>query len=262
MQDLLPENTDVLILVGGQGKRLRQVVCDRPKPMADINGHPFLDILINYVSGYGFRRIILCTGYMGSLVREHYRTVTNDIEILFSQEEEPLGTGGAVKNAKALIRSDPFLVMNGDSFCAADLGTLVDFHKKMDALLSIVLTHSDTSRDYGSVTLNSCCRITSFSEKVPRAEKSIVNAGIYLMNKDIFSYMPPERRFSLEYDLFPGMVGGRCYGFVTQTRLTDIGTPEQYEAAQGLLSTYDSFDKSKIKMQNLGNIAPFHNFDI
>lgn len=236
MQNLSPENTDVLILVGGQGKRLRQIVGDRPKPLADINGHPFLDILIDYVSGYGFGRIILCTGYMGSLVREHYQRVTEGIEIRFSEEAEPLGTGGAIKNARALIRSNPFLVMNGDSFCAADLATLVDFHKRVDALLSIVLTHSDSSGDYGSVTFDSSGRITSFSEKVSRAEKSIVNAGIYVMDEGIFSYMPRQRRFSLEYDLFPNIVGGRCYGFVTQTQLTDIGTPERYEAAKGLFS--------------------------
>ncbi len=235
MQDLSLGDADVLILVGGQGKRLRQVVGDKPKPMADIKGRPFLDILINYVSGYGFRRIILCTGHMASLVREHYRKVTDGIEILFSEEKEPLGTGGAIKNAKALIRSNPFLVMNGDSFCAADLGSLVDFHKKMNALLSIVLTYSDTTEDYGSVTFNSSGRITSFSEKVPCAGKSSVNAGIYLMNKDIFSYMPRKKRFSLEYDMFPDIAGNRCYGFVTEMQLTDIGTPERYYAAQAFL---------------------------
>ena len=154
MSQISIDTIDVVILAGGLGKRLRTLVSDRPKPMADIRGRPFLDILINYVSSYEFRRIILCTGHMGSLVREHYQKVTNDIEILFSEEKEPLGTGGAIKNAKALIQSNPFLVMNGDSFCAADLGSFVDFHKKMNALLSIVLTYSETTEDYGSVAFN------------------------------------------------------------------------------------------------------------
>ena len=232
MQDMSPENTDVLILVGGQGKRLRQVVCDKPKPLADINGRPFLDILIRYVTGYGFRRIILCTGYMSSLVKEHYRTGTDDVEILFSEEQEPLGTGGAIKNAEALIRSNPFLVMNGDSYCAADLGAFVDFHRRKNARLSIVLACSETNEEYGSVTFDFSNRITSFSEKVFRAEKTVINAGLYLMNKDVLSTMPRERRFSLEYNLFPNMVDDRSYGFVTELQLADIGTPQRYEAAK------------------------------
>lgn len=235
MSQISPQTIDVVILVGGLGKRLRMLVSDRPKPMADVKGRPFLDILINYVSCYGFRRIILCTGYMGSLVREHYQKVADGIEIVFSNEKEPLGTGGAIKNAKDLIRSNPFLVMNGDSFCAADLCNFVDFHEKMNALLSIVLTHSDTAEDYGSVVFNSSHRITSFSEKVPCSEKSSINAGIYLMNQDIFSHMPQKKRFSLEYDIFPGIAGNRCFGFVTKMQLTDIGTPERYYAAQSIL---------------------------
>ena len=231
-------NTDVLILVGGQGSRLRRIVGDKPKPMADVGGRPFLDILIKYILGYGFGRIILCTGYKASFIKEHYRKPIDGIELLFSEEKKPLGTGGAIKNAKALIQSDPFLVMNGDSFCAADLGGLVDFHKKMNALLSIVLTSSDTVKDYGSVTFDSSYRITSFCEKVSGSSKSSVNAGIYLMNTDIFSYMPRRKRFSLEYDLFPGIANNRCYGFVTEMQLTDIGTPERYEIAKGRFKTW------------------------
>lgn len=231
------ENIDVLILVGGQGKRLRQVVGDRPKPLADMNGLPFLDILIRYVTGYGFRRIILCTGYMASLVRESYRARTNEVEILFSEEQEPLGTGGAIRNAESLIRSNPFLVMNGDSFCSADLGHFVAFHQKKNARLSIVLAYSDTQEDYGSVTLDSSRRITCFSEKVSDADQPMINAGVYLMNEDIFASMPRRRRFSLEYDLFPGIVGEDCYGFVSEWPLTDIGTPERYEAAKRLFNT-------------------------
>ena len=232
MHELLAEKTDVLILVGGRGTRLQEVVYDRPKPLADINGRPFLDILISYVADYGFRRIILCTGYMRSVVRQHYQTGSDGVEILFSEEQEPLGTGGAVKNAEALIRSNPFLVMNGDSFCAADLDAFLGFHKRKNARLSIVLAGSERNEEYGSVTFDPSNRITSFSEKVFRAEKTAINAGIYLMNRDILSAMPGERRFSLEYDLFPNMVDDRSYGFVTELRLADIGTPQRYAAAK------------------------------
>lgn len=237
MSQISLQEIDVVILAGGLGKRLRTLVSDRPKPMADIRGRPFLDILIDYVSSYEFRRIILCTGYMSSSVREYYQKETDDVEIVFSNETEPLGTGGAIKNAKALIRSNPFLVMNGDSFCAADLYRFVDFHHKMNALLSIVLTHSDKTSDYGSVVFNSSYRITSFSEKVSCPGKSNINAGIYLMNKDIFSHMPQKKRFSLEYDVFPDIARGSCFGFVTEMQLTDIGTPERYHVAQSILQS-------------------------
>jgi len=98
---------DVVILCGGMGSRLRAVVSDRPKPMARINQRPFLDILIQFFSGFGFRRFILCAGYMSQVIRDHYTRRAGPCRFVISEEHTPLGTGGTIRNAEKLIQSDP-----------------------------------------------------------------------------------------------------------------------------------------------------------
>ncbi|MCK4736539.1 MAG: hypothetical protein KAT65_29065, partial [Methanophagales archaeon] len=176
-----------------------------------------------------------CVGYLKEQIKNHYDK-NQDYTITFSEEEEPLGTGGALKNARSLIRSNPFMVMNGDSICNVDFRSFVDFHIGKKALLSIVLVRSNTAEDYGSVILDVSQRIVDFNEKVAGGGENIINAGVYLMEKDIFSYMPEQSRFSLEYDLFPKIVDNRCYGFLTEGEFIDIGTPERYEKAKDLYS--------------------------
>jgi len=127
--------------------------------------------------------------------------------------------------------------MNGDSICKVNFRSFVDFHVEKKALLSIVLVRSKTAQDYGSVTLDDSQRITDFNEKITGGSRSenIINAGVYLMGKDIFSYMPEQNRFSLEYELFPKIIDeNRCYGFLTESDFIDIGTPERYEKAKML----------------------------
>ncbi len=227
---------DVVILCGGLGKRLRSVVFDQPKVLAKIGEKTFLDILIDNLLMYRFKNVILSVGYLKKQIKNHFNFDKNyDYTITFSEEEEPLGTGGAIRKAKTLIRSNPFIVMNGDSICKVDFGSFVDFHTEKKALLSIVLAHSKTAQDYGSVILDSSQRITGFNEKIAGKNKNLINAGVYLMEKDIFSYMPKQNRFSLEYDLFPKTIDNRCYGFLTESELIDIGTPERYERAINLL---------------------------
>ena len=234
------EKIDVVILCGGLGERLRPVIKEQPKVLANIGGKAFLDILIDNVLQYGFRRIILSVSYLKEQIKNHF-TYDYDkncgCKISFSKEEHPLGTGGALKKAKLLIRSNPFMVMNGDSICKVDLRNFVDFHTEKKALLSIVLVRSKTAQDYGSVTLDDSQRITGFNEKIIGGSDNLINAGIYLMEKDIFSYMPKQNRFSLEYELFPKLINNRCYGFLTESEFIDIGTPERYEKAINLLKS-------------------------
>ena len=237
---------DVVILCGGLGKRLRPVVFNQPKVLAKIGERTFLDILIDNLLLYGFKNIILSVGYLKEQIRNHFDPDKNyDYTLTFSEEEEPLGTGGALKKAKPLIRSNPFMVMNGDSICKVNFRSFFDFHIEKRALLSIVLVRSNTAEDYGSVTLDGSGRITNFNEKVAGESRSenIINAGVYLMEKDIFSYMANQNRFSLEYDLFPKIVNNRCYGFLTESGFIDIGTPERYKKAINLLK-YDVFKYS------------------
>jgi len=223
---------DVVILSGGQGMRLRKIISDRPKPMVEINQRPFLDMVINYISKYGFRRFILCVGYMAEVIQSYYLKKAGPQEILFSYEDKPLGTAGAVKNAERLILSSPFLVMNGDSFCAVDVSRFFDFHLKKGALLSMVVVGTEDTKDYGLVTLDDSDRIIRFAEKKRKKEKAFINTGIYLFEKDILSLIPSSTKYSLEHDLFPKLVGQEFYGYITEAKLIDIGTPKRYAQAR------------------------------
>lgn len=223
---------DAIILCGGLGTRLRPVVSDKPKVLAKMGEKAFIDILINNLTAHGFKNIILCVGYLKEQIKNHFSN--RDYNIIFSEEDEPLGTGGALKKAKPLIRSNPFMVMNGDSICNVDFREFFEFHIKKKGILSMVLARAKTASDFGSVMLDGSQRITSFKEKVAFKSGCLINAGIYFMQREVFSYMQ-DGRFSLEYDLFPRLIDDKCYGFITESELIDIGTPERYEKAINLI---------------------------
>jgi NDP-sugar pyrophosphorylase family protein len=225
---------DVVILCGGLGTRLRPVVSDRPKVLAQIGERTFLDILIDNLTKQGFKNIILCVGYLKEQIKNHFDR-DKDYSIMFSEEMEPLGTGGALKKARSFLKSDSFMVMNGDSICKIDFRKFYDFHVNKKGLLSMVLVRTKAAQDFGSVILDDSQRITSFMEKVVSKDECLINAGIYLMQKDVFSYMPDENRFSLEYDFFPKLIEDKCFGFTINSELIDIGTPERYEKAINLV---------------------------
>lgn len=228
------KDIDVIILCGGLGKRLRPAVPDRPKALAQIKDKPFLDILIENLREGGFNNILLCIGYLGKQIKEHFN-YKKDFNLIFSEEEVPLGTGGAIKNAIPLIKSNTFMVMNGDSIIDLNVKNFIDYHVNKKALISMVLTRSNNTGDYGTVILDKSERILSFDEKIDTVRESLINAGVYLMQKEVFSYMPEEDNFSLEYDLFPRLVKEKCYGFITENEVIDIGTPERYNKAIHLI---------------------------
>jgi len=223
---------DVVILCGGLGSRLAGVVNDRPKPMAQMGEQPFLDILIDYFSHFGFRRFVLCTGHRSQFIRDYYSRGHGSLEFVISDELSPLGTAGAVKNAEALIRSNPFLVANGDSFCPVDLAGFYDFHLAKRAFMSMAVVESENRNDAGLVAINDYQRIIGFEEKGPQAHGRCVNAGVYLFQREILSLIPANMRCSLEYDLFPKLVNSGSFAFVCGGPLIDIGTPRRYDLAK------------------------------
>lgn len=232
------EDIDVVILCGGLGTRLRSAVNDRPKAMAEIKNRPFLDILIDYIGGYRFKRFILCVGYMGDVIKKYYGEKNSDPAILFSEEKELMGTAGAIKNAEVLIRSNPFLVVNGDSFCEIDIKKFLYFHVEKKASISVALVSPGKEADYGIVALNDNKRVTSFNEKGKPDNKGFINTGIYFFNRDVLELIPVNIKYSLEYDLFPNILDKGIYGFITEERLIDIGTPERYSKAEKILSRF------------------------
>jgi NDP-sugar pyrophosphorylase family protein len=240
--DIKTDTMDVVILCGGKGKRLRTVIKDRPKVLAEINGQTFLDILIDYVTGFGFRRFIFCIGYKGDMIKRHFtidysrksafRTIRANLRYIFSEEKELLGTAGAIKKAQLLIKNNPFLVMNGDSICKLDLNRFINFHIEKRALFSMALCDVKNTASCGKVTLDNFGKVTSFSEKAKsNSENSLASAGIYLLDKAIFSEIPINKKCSIEHEIFPKLINRRFYGFKTEERLIDIGTPEGLKQA-------------------------------
>ena len=209
---------DVLILCGGLGKRLKPALGEQQKVLAHIGKRPFLDILIDDLAQQGFQRFVLCAGFQSQAVQEYVRNKKSSYQFEVSREEKPLGTGGAIKNAEAFVRSPRFLALNGDSFCRLDIQKMVAFHCEHKALATIALTRVKDSREFGAIKIDDEMRITSFKEKDAGEGSLLINAGIYCFEKEIFPLMPPAKAFSIEHDFFPTLIGKRFYGFTFKAR--------------------------------------------
>lgn len=228
-------NTDFIILCGGQGTRLRSVVGESQKVLASVDDEPFLDLLIKYIRAQGGTRVILATGYKADDVEAHYQGRFKDMTIEFSRESEPLGTGGAVKNAWAKVTTETFFVLNGDSFCPIIYETMQDLHFAYQASATVALSKVQDGTDYGGVMLDDAGNVTAFQEKVPTSNLTYVNAGIYCMNRDLEGMLPSENKFSLEKDFFPSIIGKSFCGYVTEESFLDIGTPERFKQAAQIM---------------------------
>ncbi|MBR9706718.1 NTP transferase domain-containing protein [Candidatus Pacearchaeota archaeon] len=217
-----------IILAGGFGTRLREVVKDLPKPMALIAGKPFLEHQIDYLRDQGLNDITLCVHYKSDNIKSYFGDGGRfGVNLTYSQEEVPLGTGGAIKLAQKYI-DDTFFVLNGDSYSDVNLSDFNEFHNTHKGLASMVLTRSDNVKEYGSVMLTGD-KITDFLEK-SGSPSGLVNRGIYLFNPEIFKQIPEGKKVSLENELFPNLARqGDLYGQVHDGYFMDIGRPETYE---------------------------------
>ncbi|HPB67948.1 MAG TPA: sugar phosphate nucleotidyltransferase, partial [Candidatus Omnitrophota bacterium] len=169
---------DAVVLAGGLGTRLRSEIGLTQKTMAAIGDRPFLFLILALLRRQGFRRIILCTGYQAQAVEEYFSRESLGVDIVFSREETPLGTGGAFKKAAGLIQSDPFLLLNGDSLCDMDFGALLDFHVRKEALATLTLSAVPPREDAGSVVVNPLGIIMDFRRQTPHPH---ANAGVYCL---------------------------------------------------------------------------------
>jgi D-glycero-alpha-D-manno-heptose 1-phosphate guanylyltransferase len=232
----------VVILVGGLGTRLRSVVHDRPKILAQVMGSPFLTYLLDQISTAGASKVILCTGYLGGMLHEVYGDVYKSLHLLYSQENEPLGTGGALRLALPLIESDHVLVMNGDSYVWTDLNRYMDWFFQIDRKVSLLLVKvTDTSR-YGMVKVEENNSVAVFEEKEKAKGAGWINAGVYCMKTSLLKLIPEGKVSSLEKNFFPSLVGNGFFGYQCKGKFIDIGTPESYASAEIF------FGKNKMKI--------------
>jgi D-glycero-alpha-D-manno-heptose 1-phosphate guanylyltransferase len=230
---------DAVILAGGKGTRLKSVVSDRPKPMAEVAGRPFLEWQLLYLRTLGITRAILCTGYKAESVEDHFNTGGEmGMEIMYSREDSPLGTGGAVKQALPLIKTDPFLVLNGDSLCPFDPAVLTKTHEGSGALMTMLVVKVAESNRFGTVCLDGENYIEAFLEKEPTGGPGLINAGVYLMERSLLEDRNEAGYLSLESDVFPRLPFRVMAGLQCEGPFLDIGTPESYSAAAEFIADH------------------------
>ena len=232
---------DVIILCGGAGLRLRSVTGDGPKSMAQVAGSPFLEIPVRQLRRHGFQRVILAVGYAASAIQSHFGQSFSGIVVEYSEEASPLGTGGALSNAAPHVKSKDCLIMNGDSYTDVDLGRFAADHRESEADVSVVVVPVDERGDVGSILLDGDNQIVKFVEKERPVLGAYLNAGIYMMSKEILSRIPPGHPVSLETELFPLWIrqGHKIRAYIHYGNCVDIGTPERYQTAQGVLSGFE-----------------------
>jgi len=230
MHDLA--NVTTVILAGGLGTRLRSVVAHRPKVLAEVQGRPFLAYLLDQVVGAGVRYAVVCTGYLGAQVRAMFGDAYDSLDLAYCQEPEPLGTAGALRLALPLFKSDPVLVMNGDSFCEVDLTALWVWHGAQAATATLLLATVPDTRRYGCVQVDEDGLVLRFDEKAQGSGPGWINAGVYLLSQRLVRAIAEREMVSLERQVFPAWIGRGLYGYRNQGRFLDIGTPEAYAVAQ------------------------------
>lgn len=222
-----------LILAGGLGTRLKSTVPDRQKVAAEVAGYPFVSYLIRQIVDAGIRRIILCAGHKADTLRESVQGVFPELDIRFSIEDCPLGTGGALRLALELAGDDAFLVMNGDSYFDVKLPEFLGFFHDTAVPAAVCLRKMEDVTRYGRVTVASSGRILSFEEKGAFHGAGLINAGIYCIRREVLAEIPPDTNCSLERDVFPRLAEtGQLAGYQAEGEFIDIGTPESYRTAQ------------------------------
>lgn len=228
---------DCVVLAGGLGTRLRPVIGEHQKVAVTIGGEAFISRLLRWLCDRGARRVVLAVGYQSSDVVKAVASHAHDLELVLSEEPQPLGTAGALCLACDHVVGRHFVALNGDSFFSADLGALRALHERTEAAVTLALARvADCSR-FGIVSQAPDGHIRAFREKDPtRHGRAIVNAGVYLMERDIFADLPRNQPTSLERDVLPPLCeAGRVFGLATDGELVDIGTPESFMTAEDAL---------------------------
>jgi len=229
--------TTAIILAGGLGTRLKKVNPKLPKPMAPVNGRPFLEYLMDYWIEQGISRFVLSIGYLSQSIIDHFGKKYRETTINYIVEESPLGTGGGLlMSAKGLF--EPFLVLNGDTFFEVDLKDLAGFHKKNKSEWTISLFRTTNPKRYTSMEINTSGSILKM--KVNYNQSScLANGGVYLINPLALENMDksPHKIISLEDELLPDFISSTraIYGLECFGTFIDIGIPEDYYRATDIL---------------------------
>jgi mannose-1-phosphate guanylyltransferase len=238
----MPELVDAILLCGGAGLRLRSVTGNDPKTMAAVAGRPFMELLLKQLQRNGFERVILAVGYQRDVIQSYFGNQACGLRVAYSVETSPLGTGGALRNAAGMVKSNAVLIMNADSYTDADLEKFMREHRESKADVSMVVAPVDGRDDCGSVLVDRSSRVTGFAEKESSFRGEYLNAGIYAVPREMLYKITSERPVSLEKELFPRWIeeGKYIRAFVSLNKCVDIGTPERYQGAQESLANVEA----------------------
>jgi mannose-1-phosphate guanylyltransferase len=232
LQENARDPVKAVILVGGEGTRLRPLTHTIVKAMVPVLNKPFIEYVIRHLSNHNVNEIILAIGYKPDCIIDYFGDASRlGVRLVYSIETEPLGTAGAVKNAEQHI-DNTFFVMNGDIFTDLNLSDMLQFHRDKGARVTIALTPVDNPTRFGVVETDSNQRVTRFVEK-PRREQvtsNMINAGIYIIEGEILNRIPQGKRIMFERDVFPTLLaeGEPVFSYATDAYWIDAGTPEQY----------------------------------
>lgn len=228
------DSLEAILLVGGQGTRLRPLTISTPKPLLPTAGVPFLAHQLAKACAAGVTRVVLATSYRADMFADSLGDGSAfGLEIVYVQEETPLGTGGAIRNAAQGLRGDPgspVLVLNGDVLSGHDLAAQLDLHTKAEAAVTLHLVEVSDPARFGCVPTDADGRVTAFLEKTPDPVTNRINAGCYVFRRDVIDTIPPGVVTSVELETFPGLIdaGAVVMGYLDDSYWLDVGTPEAF----------------------------------
>lgn len=236
-----PEQITAVVLAGGFGTRIKHLLGELPKPMAPVNGRPFVEWVVRHLAAQGIRKVILSTGHLAETVEKHFAPQpVKNVRVTCVPETTPLGTAGGFLNATNGAKEKPaaWLVLNGDSLVVAPLQKLfasLDQPENEGAILGVPM--ADASR-FGTISQNAAGDLTGFNEKQPGAGD--INAGVYLFRNATLGKFPAQTPLSFELDVFPALINGgaRLKTVLSQAPFLDIGTPESLPQAAGFIQKH------------------------
>ena len=223
--------TDAVILVGGQGTRLRPLTLSAPKPMLPTAGLPFLTHLLARIKQAGITHVVLGTSFKAEVFEEHFGDGSDlGLELEYVTEVEPMGTGGGIRNVLPSLRADNIMVFNGDVLGGTDLGAVLDTHHRTNADVTLHLVRVGDPRAFGCVPTDDDGRVKAFLEKTQDPPTDQINAGCYVFRREIIEKIPSDRPVSVEREVFPALLadGARVFGHVDTSYWRDMGTPDDF----------------------------------
>ncbi|WKK60999.1 NDP-sugar synthase [Corynebacterium sp. P3-F1] len=226
-----PSQIDAVVLVGGQGTRLRPLTVSTPKPMLPTAGYPFLAHLLARIKAAGIEHVVMGTSYKAEVFEEYFGDGSEmGLEIEYVVEEEALGTGGAIRNVESRLRFDTAMIFNGDVLSGADLGGILQTHLDNEADVTLHLVRVPDPSQFGSVPTSADGRVEAFLEKTEAPPTDQINAGCYVFERDVIRSIPEGRVVSVERETFPGLLksGARVFGHVDTTYWRDMGRPSDF----------------------------------